>query len=424
VSERLNTVIVGGGQAGLAISYYLKQEQRDHVVLERSTQAANTWRNHRWDSFTLVTPKWQMRLPGAEYDGDDPDGFMPRDGIVAYLERYAEGNHLPVRYGVNVSSIEPRPGNRGWIIRTDQGAFEADNVVVATGLFQQPRVPAAAAGLTAAVAQLTSDQYRSPEALAPGAVLVVGSGQSGAQIAEELYQSGRRVFLSVGTAGRAPRRYRGRDTTWWLYKFWMDQTVDSLPSPKARFAANPAVTGKDGGHALNLHQFYRDGVVLLGHLQDAREGRLILKPDLHESLEKVDRFEADLLKGIDEAIAARGIDAPEETVPVLRDGYAAPQILDLDVKTAGIGTVIWATGYTFDFGLVKVPVTDEFGYPVQRRGVTAYKGLYFLGLPWLHTAKSGLFAGVGEDAAYLAEQIAAAPGERLTAAPARTGVAG
>jgi putative flavoprotein involved in K+ transport len=407
MAEHVNTVVVGGGQAGLSISYYLSQQQRDHVVLEQASQVGNTWRNHRWDSFTLVTPNWQIKLPGAEYDGDDPDGFMPRDEIVAYLEQYVERYRLPVRYEVQVTAIEQEPQG-GYIVRSDQDTFQAANVVVATGSFQRSKAPPFSAHLPAEVKQLASDEYRNPDALPSGSVLVVGSAQSGSQIAEELYQSGRQVYLCVGSAGRVPRRYRGRDITWWLYQMgWFDQTVDTLPSPKARFAAHPHLSGKDGGHSLNLHRFAHDGVVLLGHLRGAREGKIVLASDLHESLARIDQFEADLLQRIDGLVETSGMQAPQEDLPVLRDGYDVPEIRELDIQSAGITTAIWAMGYMHDFGLVKMPIVDEFGYPIQQRGVTAYPGLYFLGLHWLNARKSGLLLGVGEDAAFVASEIAA-----------------
>jgi putative flavoprotein involved in K+ transport len=241
-------------------------------------------------------------------------------------------------------------------------------------------------------------------------VLVVGSGQSGAQIAEELYQAGRTVYLSVGTAGRAPRRYRGQDAFHWLRRLgYFETTVEKLPKPQARFAANPHVSGKGGGHTLNLHQFARDGVRLLGRLADARDGRLYFAPDLHDNLAKADKFEAELVKGIDKLIAETGLDAPPETLPALRDGFDVPVVTELDARAAGVGSVIWASGFSWDFGLVQAPLFDEFGYPIQKRGVTALPGLYFVGLPWLHKAKSGLLIGVGEDAAYIAAHIAGEP---------------
>jgi putative flavoprotein involved in K+ transport len=405
-TQRIETVIVGGGQAGLATSYWLKQHGREHIVLEKAGQPGHAWRQ-RWDSFTLVTPNWMFRLPGVEYAGADPGGFMPRDELVATFERYATDHSLPVSFGVDVTAVEPLPGRPGYRVRTHETEFVAQNVVMATGLFQRAKIPAFAAGLPPDVEQLPSEQYRNPAGLPPGAVLVVGSGQSGCQIAEELYKSGRRVFLNVGTCGRAPRRYRGKDIFDWLELIrFLDRTPDMLPSPKARFAPNPHVSGAGGGHDLNLHQFARDGITLLGRLRGAADDRIHLAPDLHESLTKSDQFETQLLGMIDAAIVRNAIDAPEERQPALRDGYDQQQIADVDIEAAGISTVIWAAGYRFDFSLVKLHVTDGDGFPLQQRGVTACPGLYFVGMPWLHTQKSGLLAGVGDDAAFIAGHIA------------------
>jgi putative flavoprotein involved in K+ transport len=292
-------------------------------------------------------------------------------------------------------------------VHTDGAAIETSNVVIATGLFQKPRIPPLSANLPVGVQQLHSSEYRNPAALPPGAVLVVGSAQSGGQIAEELYQSGRKVYLCVSSAGWGPRRYRGQDIVRWMDRAGFNAvTVDKLPSPKMKFAASALVSGKDGGHTLNVHQFARDGVVLLGRMQAAQAGKITLAPDLKESLAKSDKFKADLLKRIDDYIEKMGLDVPQETLPDLRDGYSAEVITELDVQSAGITSVIWATGYKFDFGLVRLPVVDADGYPIQKRGVTDYPGLYFVGLPWLHTAKSGLLFGVGDDAASIVSHIA------------------
>jgi putative flavoprotein involved in K+ transport len=410
----VETIIVGGGQAGLAASYCLKQQGREHLVLERADRPGSAWRQ-RWDSFTLVTPNWSFRLPGAPYSGDDRDGFLPRDEILGVFERYAASQELPIRFGVDVTAVEPLAGRPGYLVRTVGADFEAQNVVVATGMYQRPKIPTFGSGLPTDVLQLHSTQYRNPAGLPSGAVLVVGSGQSGCQIAEELYQSGRRVFHSVGSTGRAPRRYRDKDTYEWLVLTgFFDRTPDVLPSPKARFAPDPHLSGAGGGHTLNLHRFARDGVTLLGHLRSAADGRLDAAPDLHESLHKADQFEAQLVKLIDDYIANNGPDAPEERLPELSDGFDQAVITELDVRTAGITSVVWAAGYRFDFSLVKLPVCDEDGYPVQERGVTRYPGLYFVGLPWLHTRKSGLLLGVAEDAEYITGRIEAASCEPVS----------
>lgn len=402
-TPHLDTLIIGAGQAGLAMSYCLSQQRRPHLILEQAARVANAWRDGRWDSFAMNTPNWTLRLPGAEYQGDDPDGFMEREEIIAYYEQYAENMESPIRCGVRVTSVEHT--SDGYRIETDRGLYAATNVVIAIGRFQRPGIPSFSANLPPEIAQLHSSAYRNPAALPLGAALVVGSADSGCQIAEELSQSGRPVYLSTGVAPRFPRRYRGRDAMWWASKLFGPQTVDQLPSPKAKFAPNPTVSGKDGGHTLNLHQFARDGIVLLGHTRDARDGTIVFAPDLENNLAAADKAEAEFVKAVDAYTTQNGLDAPEERLPELRDGYASEQILELDLESAGITCVIWATGYTFEFSLVKLPIFDKDGYPIQKRGVTNCPGLYFVGLPWLHTFASGLIAGVGQDAAHVARHI-------------------
>ncbi|NOQ40114.1 MAG: FAD-dependent oxidoreductase, partial [Anaerolineales bacterium] len=264
--------------------------------------------------------------------------------------------------------------------------------------------------LPSEIHQLHSSEYRNPTDLPDGAVLVVGSAQSGCQIAEELYQSGRKVYLSVGTSGRVPRRYRGKDITRWFYEIgFYDKTVDKLPSPNAKFAGSVHGTGKDGGHTINLHQFVRDGVVLLGHIQEVDQNQIILAADLHENLEKADKFEVEIVKKVDDYIEKKGLDSPIEILPIMENGYHQEEIRDLGLESVGIRSVIWATGYKFDFNFVKIPVFDEDGYPLQKRGVTSIPGLYFIGLPFLHTSKSGLLAGVGSDAAHVVEHLSNRP---------------
>jgi len=411
-TRQVETVIVGGGQAGLALSYYFKQEGREHVVLERAPAVANAWRNQRWDSFTLVTPNFQVRMPGAEYQGNDPYGFMPLAEVVKYFDAYAQRFDLPVHCSVEVHSVEKT--REGYLVRTSEGTYEAENVVIATGLYQAPKIPKLSGHLPEAILQLHSMEYKNPSSLPAGAVLVVGTGQSGAQIAEELYQSGGRTYLSVGSAGRVPRRYRGRDINDWFTRLGLfDTEVEELESPREKFAYHPQISGKNGGHSLNLHQFARDGVVLLGHVRDVREGKLILAPDLHETLEKVDQFEISALQKINDYIDRAALESPMESIPELYDGYSQELITALDLSACGISTVIWATGYLFDYSLVKLPVVDEDGYPIQKRGVTRFDGLYFLGMPWLHNRRSGILFGVGDDAAYLAKHIVARSAARL-----------
>src|SRR5215468_10265823 len=405
---QIDTVIVGGGQAGLSVSYYLARQGRDHLVLEQSDRPGEAWRNHRWDSFTLNTPNWQTRLPGAEYHGDDPNGFMSRAEVVGYFENYVERFHLPIRYGVCVERVLRDDRSGRYLVETNDGRrFAARNVVIATGLYQAPKVPKFSSALPPTIKQVHSDAYRNPEGLRPGAVLVVGSAQSGAQIAEELYQAGKKVYLAVGRAGRVPRRYRGKDANWWSERLGLyDRTADQLASPRAKFAGKPHISGTNGGHTLNLHEFARDGVSLLGHPQGVENGKLKLAPDLWDNLAGADAHEAEFLKSVDAYIARTGMVAPEESLPTLRDGFQTPLATELDLASSRITNVVWATSYAFDFSLVKLPVLDADGFPIQTGGVTAYRGLYFVGLPWLPTAKTGLLYGVGDNASFIARTIA------------------
>ena len=418
MATQVNTLVVGGGQAGLSVSHYLAQRAVDHVVLEQADLPGDAWRSHRWDSFTLNTPRWQSRVPGVHYGEDDPDGFMPKQEVVAHLEALAR--RLPVRTRARVATIA-RNKRGDYAVKVDGGeTITAHNVVVATGLYQTPKIPQLARDFPAAIRQLHSDSYRNPQQLLPGAVLVVGSAQSGAQIAEELQESGRKVYLATGRAGRTPRRYRGKDANWWFAKMGQyDRKVSELASPKAKFAGKPHISGNKGGHTINLHQFARDGVTLLGRLAGVEGGIVKLASDLHDNLAAADRAEAEFTKAVDAYIAASAMSVPEETLPGLRDGFGQEILTELNLTAANITNVIWATGYGFDFSFVKLPVTDHDGFPVQTRGVTAYPGLFFVGLPWLHTAKSGLIYGLSEDARYIADRIAerACDGEAYTAAP-------
>jgi putative flavoprotein involved in K+ transport len=402
--NEFETVIIGGGQAGLSVSYHLTLQDRNHMVLEQAAQAANAWRNHRWDSFTLNTPNWQSQLQGAGIPGDDPDEFLGRDELVSYFETYIQQNDLPISYGTRVLAIEST--GDGYTLETTAGTFHAKNVVVATGLYQKPRFPQFNGALSSDICQLHSDAYRNPDFLPAGAVLVVGSAQSGAQIAEELYQSGRKVYLSVSRSGRVPRRYRTRDINWWSNVLGLyDRTVGQLKFSHEKFGGKPHISGTRGGHTLNLHQFAIDGVTLVGRVTEVNGATVKFAHDLHKNLTAADQFEASLVARIDSYIERNGLSLPEEGLPHLTAGFEQPEIHELDLKQANVSTVIWATGYSFDFSMVRLLVFDADGYPIQHRGVTSYPGLYFVGLPWLHNARSGLLFGVSEDAAHVASHI-------------------
>lgn len=402
--RRFETVIIGGGQAGLSVSYHLTNEGRDHIVLEQAPEAADAWRNHRWDSFTLNTPNWQSQLQGAGIPGEDPDGFASRDELVAYFAKYIKQNRLPLSYGTRVFTV--KAADDGYIIETTAGTFQAENVVVATGLYQKPRTPRFNGTLSPEILQLHSDGYQNPDSLPEGAVLVVGSAQSGAQIAEELYQSGRKVYLSVSRSGRVPRRYRGKDINRWSYSLGLyERTVNQLSSPREKFGGKPHISGTKGGHTLNLHQFAGDGLTLLGRVTELDGATLKLARDLHQNLANADQFEAKLVSRIDNYIEKHRLPIPQEILPKLTAGFEQPERDELNLRDTKIRSVIWATGYSFDFSMVRLPVFDADGYPIQQRGVTGYPGLYFMGLPWLHNTKSGLIFGVSEDAAHVASHI-------------------
>lgn len=418
---QIDTVVIGAGQAGLSISYYLKQAGRQHVVLEKE-RFGKAWRDERWDSFTLVTPNWSLKLPGMAYDGDDPDGFLNRQQVIKYLELFVRSFDPPIKEGVEVTAVEAAPDCEHLLVRSIAGDYQAANVVVATGTFQQPKIPSFSGQIAEEILQIHSSQYRNPPQLPPGAVLVVGSGQSGCQIAEELHDDGRKVYLSTGRAGRLPRRYRGDDAARWLMKMgFAEKTVDQLPSPADRFGPNPHASGKDGGRTLNLHRFSRDGITLLGHLRDGHQMSITVESDLHENLAAADEFASQFKRGVDKFIEIQGLQAPADGKPEPRDGFEAPIIPELDLAVANIRTIIWATGYRFDFTWVRFPLFDAYGYPIQQRGITSQPGLYFLGLHWLHTSGSSLLSGVAGDAAHIAKHINSRMGPPFQ--PASTGAA-
>ncbi|MCF7803864.1 MAG: NAD(P)-binding domain-containing protein [Candidatus Marinimicrobia bacterium] len=402
----IDTVIIGGGQAGLAMSYLLTQQDREHLILEKQQRIGESWRN-RWDSFTLVTPNWQLQLPGFPYQGDDPDGFLSRDEVVKYLEDYTASFNPPIRYGIEVKSVKRDVASEKYMIHTDDQAYEATNVVVAVGTHQFPNIPECRKKVPPEMNQLHSCDYKNPESLPKGGVLVVGSGQSGSQIAKELHENGRKVHLCVGSARRLPRQYRGRDCMWWADQLGIfDETMEQLDSPAERFAANPQVSGQNGGQDINLHQFARDGITLLGRLEDVNDGRIFLAKDLHQNLAAADKMAEQIRQGADTFVEKAGLDLPEEEVDEPKDGFEQEEIPELDLAENGINNILWATGFGWDYNWIHLPVFDEFDYPIQQQGVTEYPGLYFLGLHFLHTRKSGLFLGLGEDARYVADHLA------------------
>jgi putative flavoprotein involved in K+ transport len=405
-SQHFSVVVIGGGQAGLAMSYHLKHSGIDHVILEKN-RIAHTWRTQRWDAFCLVTPNWQCQLPGFPYAGGDPKGFMPRDEIVAYIEAYARDIAAPIREGVAVARLMQHVGG-GFALETTDGEITADAVVLAVSGYHVPNVPRMAERLDRSVTQLHSSQYRNSDQLPPGEILVIGSGQSGCQIAEDLHLAGRKVHLAVGSAPRCPRVYRGRDAVEWLddlgqYDLPVDQ--HSLKE-KVRKNANHYLTGRDGGRDIDLRKFALEGMSLYGRLKDIQNGTLIFGDDLAKNLDNADQVYNGICKLIDDHIARNAIEAPAS--PHYAPLWQPTEVpAELDPAKSGISAVIWTTGFKSDWSWVHLPIFDGAGYPTHRRGVTSMDGVYVLGLPWLHTWGSGRFVGVGRDAAFIAEQIAA-----------------
>lgn len=399
-TERIETVIIGGGQAGLTISHCLTRLERPHVVLERH-RIGERWRTERWDSLRFQFPNWSMRLPDFRYAGNDPDSFAPRDDVVRFIEAYAAFIRAPIRTGVEVGALYRAPD--GFLLDTGGSAIEARNVVIATGPYQRPAVPPAAAGL-GRVVQMSASDYRNPGQLPPGGVLVVGAGASGCQIAEELMRASRTVFLSVGPHRRVPRRYRGRDIIWWITELGMD---DAIADEESARKPPLLISGAYGGETIDLRRYAAHGMVLLGRLQDARDGIVSFAPDLERTLAAGDDSFAGFIAAADAYVARTGLALPREAITATEPAPAAEPIQTLDLRAAGIETVIWATGYRYDFGWIDLDIFTPAGDPIHRRGVTNVPGAYFLGLPFLYKTKSSFMSGVGEDAAYLAEQIAA-----------------
>ena len=402
--ERVNTLVIGGGQAGLVMSHMLRQRGCDHLVLERS-RVAERWRSERWDGLYFQFPNWSIRLPDFPFPHTARDGFAGSAEIVEFLDAYAGFISAPIRCGVAVTALRPRGGKSGFVADTSAGSIEAENVVVATGPYQRAKIPPLLDD-ESSLFQVPASRYRAPDQLPSGAVLVVGSGASGAQISDELARAGRKVYLSIGRHRRMPRRYRGCDFIWWLealglYEMTVEQRGPPLPQP--------LITGAYGGQTIDFREYAARGVVLLGRVASAHNGVLDIAADLAENLAAGDAALEGFLDKADRHAESAAPDLPQD--PAARhkqpdpDCVTAP-IRRLDLARSGIGAVVWATGYLPDYDWIELPVLNTSGAPVHRHGVTDIPGLYFLGLQWLAKMKSSFLSGVHEDAARLADQIA------------------
>ncbi len=400
-SEAIDTAIIGGGQSGLAVSWHLSRQGRAHVILERA-RLAERWRSERWDSLMFQFPNHLLQLPGLGYSGPDPEGFATRDEVVAFLETYAQTIQAPVRCGISVEQLSQGPDGT-FRLETSQGPMSATNVVIATGPYQHPVIPSVASAV-GAVHQLHASAYRNPATLPPGAVLVVGAGASGAQIAEDILRGGRQVYLAVGSHRGAPRRYRGKDFSFWEFATGaFDQRVED----RAPGTVPPLLTGVGGGRDMDLRQLGQQGVMLLGRLSGGTEGRLTFADDLPQSLARAKAQYDAFIAAADAHALAAGLDLPKE-IPPAAAGDLPPAVLALDPAEARVSAVIWATGYRQDFRWIDLPIFADpltRTQPRHQRGVTEVPGLYLIGLPWLSKRKSSLMAGMGEDAAYVAQHL-------------------
>lgn len=414
--EKVETVIVGGGHAGLTMTYFLGQRGLENLVLERG-RVAERWISERWDSFYFQFPSWTIELPGYKYQCDDPNGFVPGREVVRFIQEYANFIKAPVRCGVNVTALERSSNSARYLLRTNEGAIEASNVVIAIGQRQRAVIPPFSSDVPNDITQLHSSHYRNAGSLPPGAVLVVGSGASGFQIAEDLQRNGRQVYLCVGRHRRLARRYRGHDYAWWAVALGLYEhrraDLASATYNGARIPPGPLLTGVNGGYEADFRDLASKGIVLLGRLKAVKGAMLVLAPDLEDNLAKGDEWLANYKKSVDDYIAKNKLDVPEQSAPPEAprsvQASVSAAILELDLRATGVTSIIWATGFGNDLDWIKLPLLDERGEPLQERGVTQFAGIYFLGLRWLYKRKSGFlsYGGPAEDATYLAEQIAA-----------------
>lgn len=411
----LDAVIIGAGQAGLGVSYFLQQKGCKHIVFEKG-RIGESWLSQRWDSFQLNTPNFFSTLPGLPYAGAESGGFWQAQDLVKYLQGYVEHFQLPVQTGVTVVAVERAENGESFLVKirkvngTDDSVMSRA-VIVASGIQRVPKIPALHSKLPADIFQLHTADYRSPQSLPPGAVLVVGSGQSGCQITEDLLTAGRPVYLCTSKVPRVPRRYRGRDIfAWWAdMKFW-DVTYESLQDKSIARLSQPQISGLARlGHTVSLQNLAKQGVIILGHLLDIDSGTLTFGDDAAANVQFADEFSQRIKTDVDTYIEQINITPPPldddpADMPDL-DAQCVSPLRQLNLHEVGIGTVIWATGFSGDFSWLHLPAFDDQNKPVHTRGVSKEHGLYFIGFPWLNSRKSGILYGIAEDGQYIANAI-------------------
>ena len=414
MTRAVETVVVGAGHAGLVMSSLLTQAGRAHVVLDRRSTLGGGWQD-RWDGFQLVTPNWLASMPGFPYRGDDPDGYMPREELIAHFRHYAAAIAAPVQLETDVTRLESIGDEAGagrFRLTTSRGRIEARDVIVAGGPFQTPFLPAMGTGFDSSIQQLHAHHYRNPEALPPGGVLLVGSGQTGVQLAEELMAAGRAVTMAVGRCGSVPRRYRGKDIFWWFRELAIRGpafgvgllTVNDLPSPAGRFRCNPQLSGHGEPHDIDLRRMAAEGLRLTGRLEGAEGTVARFAPDLSEKLAFAQGFFGQMVRADLETYVERaGLSLPEpDEEPFDFDPPPIDALDALDVRAEGISTVIWTSGYRPAFGWIEPPVIDELGLPITTDGRTSVPGLSFIGTPWMVDQGSANLVGLVRDAEALA----------------------
>lgn len=403
-TEKIDTLVVGAGQAGLAMSEHLSNHGIDHLILERD-RIAERWRTARWDSLVANGPAWHDRFPTLEFQRDQPDDFPNKDNVVDYFETFAKSIKAPIRCGVEVRRLQRNPGQAGFRVETSDSVIEARRVVCATGPFQQPNIPPIVPA-EADLLQIHSTGYRNPAELPDGSVMVIGAGSSGAQIADELSRAGKHVYLSVGPHDRPPRSYRGKDFVWWLGV--LGKWDIATPDPDTAHVTI-AVSGARGGETIDFRNFADQGITLLGMTESYNNGVMHFRKDLVENIANGDANYLLMLDEADRFIERNGLDFPEEPQARVFGAEAtciSNPVLELDMTKADVKTIIWATGFSHDYGWLDVDVLDKYGSPQHQRGVTKEPGIYFLGLPWLSRRGSSFIWGVWHDAKYLADQIA------------------
>jgi putative flavoprotein involved in K+ transport len=413
-NEQVEVLIVGAGQAGIAMSEHLSAQGIEHLVLEKD-RVAERWRSWRWDSLVANGPAWHDRFPGMTFDGD-PDAFVGKEGVADYLAAYASMIDAPIRTGVEVTSVRKLDDAAGFRVTTTDETIDARYVVSATGAFQKPVIPPLVPA-NSGLHQIHSSSYHNPQQLPDGAVLVVGAGSSGVQIADELRASGRSVYLAVGPHDRPPRSYRGRDFCWWLGVLgkW-----DAAAPPAGAEHVTIAVSGAHGGHTVDFRGLAADGITLLGRAEGVTDGVMTFADDLRTNIEAGDANYLSMLDEADAYVARNGLDLPEE--PEARvigpePACVTDPIRSLDLAAQGITSIVWATGFAYDYGWLQVDALDENGRPRHQRGISSEPGVYFLGLPWLSRRGSSFIWGVWHDAKYLADQIAIQRGYLAYRAP-------